>query len=137
MWAEHTWPLPNGGGDCTSPFLMDHRAFYFPEGPAALGSGGLFIGFCGIVLLMWPELSLGGATGRSTVLGILAVQIACAGWAVASAYTRRHALSRNVLGVAAVQMFFGGLFMTMAGSVTGEWAHLTFSSRTTGCGTPA
>jgi drug/metabolite transporter (DMT)-like permease len=116
----------------TSPFWMVAIDAFFPGADrlALRQWAGLFIGFCGIVLLMWPELSLGGATGRATALGILAVQIACAGWAVASAYTRRHSLSRNVLGVAAVQMFFGGLFMTMAGTVTGEWAHLAFSSRT-------
>ena len=116
----------------TSPFWMVTIDALFPGGDR-LGLrqwGGLFIGFCGIVLLMWPELSLGGASGRATALGILAVQIACAGWAVASAYTKRHAVSRNVLGVAAVQMFFGGVFMTLAGTVTGEWAHLAFSPRT-------
>jgi drug/metabolite transporter (DMT)-like permease len=116
----------------TSPFWMVTIDALFPGGDR-LGLrqwGGLFIGFCGIVLLMWPELSLGGASGRATALGILAVQIACAGWAVASAYTKRHAMSRNVLGVAAVQMFFGGLFMTLAGTVTGEWPHLAFSPRT-------
>lgn len=116
----------------TSPFWMVAIDALFP-GADRLSLrqwGGLFIGFCGIVLLTWPELSLGGASGRATILGILAVQIACAGWAVASAYTRRHSLSRNVLGVAAVQMFFGGLFMTIAGTVTGEWPHLGFSSRT-------
>jgi drug/metabolite transporter (DMT)-like permease len=116
----------------TSPFWMVAIDALLP-GADRLGLrqwGGLFIGFCGIVLLMWPELSLGGATGRATVFGILAIQIACAGWAVSSAYTRRHALSRNVLGVAAVQMFFGGLFMTLAGTLMGEWPHLAFSSRT-------
>ena len=116
----------------TSPFWMVTIDALFPGGDR-LGLrqwGGLFIGFSGIVLLMWPELSLGGASGRATALGILAVQIACAGWAVASAYTKRHAVSRNVLGVAAVQMFFGGLFMTLAGTATGEWAHLAFSPRT-------
>jgi drug/metabolite transporter (DMT)-like permease len=116
----------------TSPFWMVAIDAMFPgaERLAFRQWGGLFIGFCGIVLLMWPELSLGGATGRGTALGILAVQIACAGWAVASAYTRRHTVSRNVLGVAAVQMFFGGLFMTIAGTLTGEWPHLGFSGRT-------
>ncbi|MEO6222871.1 MAG: EamA family transporter [Vicinamibacterales bacterium] len=116
----------------TSPFWMVAVDTLFPGADrlAPRQWGGLFIGFCGIVLLMWPELSLGGASGRATALGILAVQIACAGWAIASAYTRRHSVSRNVLGVAAVQMFFGGLFMTMAGSVTGEWTALSFSTRT-------
>lgn len=118
----------------TSPFWMVAVDALFP-GSHSLGLrqwGGLFVGFCGIVLLMWPDLTLGGASGTATLLGILAVQIACAGWAVASSYTRRHAVSRNVLGVAAVQMFFGGLFMAAAGTVEGEWAHLAFSPRTLG-----
>jgi len=116
----------------TSPFWMVAIDAWLPgsERLALRQWGGLFIGFCGIVLLMWPELTLGGATGRATGLGILAVQIACAGWAVASAYTRRHALSRNVLAIASVQMFFGGLFMTLVGTLAGEWPHLGFSPRT-------
>lgn len=116
----------------TSPFWMVAIDALFPGADRLVPRqwAGLFIGFCGIVLLMWPELSIGGATGRGTLLGILALQIACAGWAVASAYTRRHTLSRNVLGVAAVQMFFGGLFMTIAGTAAGEWPHLSFSDRT-------
>jgi len=92
--------------------------------------GGLFIGFCGIVLLMWPDLSQGGATGRAIGLGIMSVQIACIGWAIASAYTRRHTMSRNVLGVAAVQMFFGGFFMVLLGTLAGEWPDLAFAPRT-------
>ena len=93
--------------------------------------GGLFIGFCGILLLVWPDLTLGGASGRAVVLGILALQVACIGWSIASAYTRRHAVSRNVLGVAAVQMVFGGLFLILAGTAMGEWQDLMFSPRTT------
>lgn len=93
--------------------------------------GGLFIGFCGILLLVWPDLTLGGASGRAVVLGILALQVACIGWSIASAYTRRHAVSRNVLGVAALQMVFGGFFLMLAGTAMGEWQDLTFSPRTT------
>lgn len=92
--------------------------------------GGLLIGFCGILLLVWPDLTLGGASGRAVVLGILALQVACIGWSIASAYTRRHAVSRNVLGVAAVQMVFGGLFLMLAGTAMGEWHDLTLSPRT-------
>jgi drug/metabolite transporter (DMT)-like permease len=117
----------------TSPFWMVAIDAMLP-GADRLGPrqwGGLFIGFCGILLLVWPDLTLGGATGRAVILGILALQVACIGWAIASAYTRRHSMSRNVLGVAAVQMLFGGLFLLLAGSLTGEWGHLAFSGRTT------
>ncbi len=116
----------------TSPFWMVAIDAWLP-GADRLSPrqwGGLLIGFLGIVMLVWPDISLGGVTGRGVVLGVLSVQVACIAWAIASAYTRRHSMSRNVLGVAAVQMFFGGLFMTLAGTAMGEWPHLAFSPRT-------
>jgi drug/metabolite transporter (DMT)-like permease len=91
---------------------------------------GLLIGFAGILLLVWPDLAMGGSISRGVVTGVLSVQLACIGWSVASAYTRRHAVSRNVLGVAAVQMFFGGLFMLLIGTLRGEWSLLYFSAKT-------
>lgn len=117
----------------TSPFWMVAVDSLFPGGERLTlrQVAGLLVGFSGIVLLVWPDITLEGASGREVVAGIIAVQIACAGWAVASSYTRRHSVSRNVLMVAAVQMFFGGAFMTIAGTLTGEWAALGFNARTT------
>src|SRR5688572_18436641 len=48
---------------------------------------GFLVGFSGIVLLIWPELLHGGATGRSFVFGMVALQIACLGWALGSSYS--------------------------------------------------
>ena len=117
----------------TSPFWMVAVDGMLPGGEkfSTRKIIGLSIGFSGIVLLVWPDITLAGADGRMVLLGILALQIACAGWAVASSYTKRHAMSRNVLVIAAVQMFFGGLFMTLVGTVTGEWATISFNLRTT------
>ena len=36
----------------------------------------------------------------------------------------------DVIGAAAMQMLFGGIFMLIAGSLHGEWARLSFSPRT-------
>jgi drug/metabolite transporter (DMT)-like permease len=117
----------------TSPFWMVAIDALLPGGEkfSARKIIGLSIGFGGIVLLVWPDITLAGADGRMVLLGILALQIACAGWAVASSYTKRHAMSRNVLTIAAVQMFFGGLFMTLVGTVSGEWSVISFNPRTT------
>lgn len=117
----------------TSPFWMVAIDAMLPGGERLSGRKltGLLVGFSGIVLLVWPDITLEGANGREVLYGIVAVQIACAGWAVASSYTKRHAVTRNVLVVAAVQMFFGGAFMTIAGTMTGEWAALSFNTRTT------
>jgi drug/metabolite transporter (DMT)-like permease len=91
---------------------------------------GLVVGFAGIVILVWPEVAAGGAAGRGWLMGALAVQTACAGWSIGSAYTRRHVMPKDVLGSAALQMLFGGAFMIAAGTVMGEWSAISFTART-------
>jgi drug/metabolite transporter (DMT)-like permease len=91
---------------------------------------GLLGGFGGILLLVWPDVAAGNAAGHQFLIGILALQIACVGWALGSALSRRHARKENVLSAAAMQMLFGGLFMLAAATVRGEWSHLVFTRRT-------
>ncbi len=43
---------------------------------------GLSLGFTGIVILVWPEMTNGGASGRAFVLGVIAIQLACVGWVI-------------------------------------------------------
>ena len=93
---------------------------------------GVAIGFSGIVMLVWPEITAGGAEGRNFVWGVVAVQAACAGWAIGSAYTKRHVLPGDILGSAAMQMIFGGASMLIVGTVLGEWPHLHFNQKTAG-----
>jgi drug/metabolite transporter (DMT)-like permease len=92
---------------------------------------GLVIGFAGIVVLVWSDITAGGVGGRNFAMGVLSLQIACAGWAIGSAYTRRHVMSQDVFGSAALQMFFGGVFLMAAGTLSGEWGRLAFNARTT------
>ena len=92
---------------------------------------GLFIGFAGIVVLVWPDITAGGIGARNFALGVASLQVACAGWAIGSAYTRRHVMPKDVFGSAALQMFFGGMFMLAAGTASGEWSMLAFNPRTT------
>ncbi|HEX6945584.1 MAG TPA: EamA family transporter [Casimicrobiaceae bacterium] len=117
----------------TSPFWMSAVEACLPDGERLrpLVVAGLLVGFSGIVLLVWPELTLGGGD-RHFLLGILAVQIASFGWSLGSAYSRRHARTENVLGTTALQMLAGGLMMVAAGTLRGEWAALSFTPRTAG-----
>jgi drug/metabolite transporter (DMT)-like permease len=93
---------------------------------------GLAVGFSGILILVWPEIHVSGE--RGFLIGVLASQIACAGWAVGSLYSRRrghtHAKDESVLATAAFQMLFGGLFLLAAGSAIGEAPRLAFTTRT-------
>lgn len=116
----------------TSPFWMVGVDAVFPGGARlhARQFIGMLVGFLGIVMLVWPDLSIGGASGRDVLIGVIAVQVACLGWSLASSYTKRHVMSGDVLGAATLQMLFGGLFMTAGGTVRGEWAHLSFNLST-------
>jgi drug/metabolite transporter (DMT)-like permease len=135
VWAEQT--VTSGLTAvlvATSPFWMvGIDALVPPRVPLTSRRViGLLVGFAGIVMLVWPEIQVGG--GRRFLAGVIAVQIACVGWAIGSAYSRRRghgaAKAENVLATAAFQMLFGGIFLLIAGLTTREASHLTFNVRT-------
>lgn len=132
VWAEQT--VPSGVAAlliAAIPFWMVgvERMMPRPDTIRPLRLAGLLVGFTGVVLLVWPELT--HPTGGS-LLGVAATQLACAGWALGSAYSRRRSADENVIASAAVQMVFGGLALVTVGTVTGEWTRLVFNPRTFG-----
>lgn len=129
VWAEQ-W-VPSGLTAvvvASSPFWMvgvEHATG--GERLTARSVVGLAIGFAGIVLLVWPEVT------SSTIgfgAGVVSLQLACAGWALGSSYSKRHSERTNVFAVAAAEMLAGGLIMLAAGSALGEWRTLHFTPRT-------
>jgi len=92
---------------------------------------GLLVGFGGIVVLVWPELTLGTADSRRFLIGVIALQIASFGWALGSAYSRRNTRNDHLLGTTALQMLAGGVMLLVAGTLHGEWPQLAFNARTT------
>jgi drug/metabolite transporter (DMT)-like permease len=132
IWAEQ-W-VPSGVAAVVvacSPFWMAGIESVLPNGErlSLRGAIGLVIGFLGILVLVWPDLTRGGDRGRLFAIGVVALQLACIGWALGSAYSRRHAREENALGTAAMQMLFGGLIMAIVATLRGEWTHLTFTWR--------
>jgi drug/metabolite transporter (DMT)-like permease len=128
----------------TSPFWMATVEACLPDGERLRKSGvlGLVVGFSGIVLLVWPDLTLGSASSRGFLAGIVALQIASIGWSIGSSYSKRHGRKvaaatphadglDEVLGTTAYQMLAGGLMMTAAGTLRGEWSEIFFTTRTT------
>lgn len=133
IWAEQ-W-VPSGFAAllvASSPFWMASIEALLPGGERMTLRVvvGLLVGFSGIILLVWPDLTVGGAGGRQFALGIVALQIACLGWSLGSSYSRRHGREENALGAAALQMIFGGLIMLSVATALGEWRSLTFTPRT-------
>ncbi len=115
----------------TSPFWMSGVEATLKDGERLNVKTivGLLIGFSGILVLVWPDLALGGGN-RHFLLGIIALQIASFGWALGSAYSRRHARNDHILATTALQMLAGGVMMLGLGSMTGEWPRVAFNPRT-------
>lgn len=137
VWAEQT--VPSG----LTAVLVAMSPFWMVGVDALMAGGepltmrriaGLLIGFGGIVLLVWPELRAGGA-GHAFLSGVIATQIACAGWAVGSSYARQrgrgHAREENVLATAALEMLFGGGVLLAAAFALGETSRVVFAPRST------
>jgi drug/metabolite transporter (DMT)-like permease len=133
VWAEQT--VPSGLTAvlvAAIPFWMVAVERFMP-GAERLTAGtltGLVVGFGGIVLLVWPELQIGGS--RSFLAGAVATQLACLAWAIGSSYARRRSPAENVLAAAALQMLFAGLALLALGLLLGEQAGLAFTRRTAG-----
>jgi drug/metabolite transporter (DMT)-like permease len=133
IWAEQ-W-VPSGVAAvviASGPFWMAGVEAVLPDGerPHRRVFLGLLIGFAGILLLVWPDLMAGGDSGRQFGFGLVALQVACIGWAIGSSYSKRHARGENALAAAAVQMLFGGLMMLVVATVRNEWRDLTLTPRT-------
>jgi drug/metabolite transporter (DMT)-like permease len=113
----------------SNPFWMAAVEAALPDGERLRANivVGLLIGFSGIVVLVWPDLTFNGAGRRGFLAGVIALQIASVGWSIGSAYSKRHARKDNVLGTTAFQMLAGGVILTAAGTVLGEWPHLYFT----------
>jgi drug/metabolite transporter (DMT)-like permease len=115
----------------TSPFWMAGVEATLRDGEKLRRNTvlGLLIGFSGILVLVWPDLTMDRADSRF-LAGVIALQIAAFGWALGSSYSRRHMRGDHILGTTALQMLAGGLIMLAAGTVRGEWSQLFFTTRT-------
>jgi len=116
----------------TTPFWSALVERLLPNGErfSKRSLAGLALGFSGIVVLVWPELTHGGAGGRSFVIGVIAIQLACIGWVVGTSYAKRHELGDNPFRSTALQMVFSGIMLLSAATAHGDWEHLSFTPRT-------
>jgi drug/metabolite transporter (DMT)-like permease len=132
IWAEQ-W-VPSGIAAvivASTPFWSNGIESILPGGDRLTlrTVAGLVLGFGGILLLVWPDLTAGGAGGQRFLFGVLAIQIASIGWSIGSIYSRRHAREENALSASAVQMLLGGVMMLIIATARSEWSSLTFTSR--------
>ena len=114
----------------TTPFWSALAEGLLPNGErfTRRSLAGLALGFAGIVVLVWPELTLGSG-GRQFVFGVIAIQLACIGWVIGTSFAKRHELGGDPFRSAALQMVMSGTMLLGAATVHGDWAHLSFSVR--------
>jgi drug/metabolite transporter (DMT)-like permease len=90
---------------------------------------GLLIGFAGIVVLVWPQLTAGGSAGRMFVAGVAALQIGSLGWALGTSYTKRKGMAATPMASSGLQMVFSGAMFLIVGTLLGEWGQVSFTAR--------
>jgi drug/metabolite transporter (DMT)-like permease len=116
----------------TTPFWSALVERLLPNGErfSKRSLAGLALGFSGIVVLVWPEMTNGGASGRSFVIGVIAIQLACVGWVIGTSFAKRHELGDNPFRSTALQIVFSGIMLLGAATAHGDWAHVSFTPRT-------
>lgn len=89
---------------------------------------GLVVGFVGIVVLVGP-----GATGGDQVHlgGAALVMVGSAAWAAGSIYSRGADLPKSALLATGMEMLWGGVWLTLAGTLAGEWGRFDPSAVST------
>jgi drug/metabolite transporter (DMT)-like permease len=60
---------------------------------------------------------------------LLALEVACAGWAAGTILAKRRHTDQNPFGAAAIQMLAGGAAMLVLSMMLGEWRAVTFTAR--------
>ena len=112
------------------PFWMIGVEAFMPNGEPIRKRQvlGLLLGFGGIVLLTSSSMN-GAAPTRQIVLGVIMTQFSCLGWAIGSAYAKRHKREENLFAATAVQIMFGGAILMVVATVTGEWVSVAPTSR--------
>jgi drug/metabolite transporter (DMT)-like permease len=131
VWAEQ-W-VPSGPAAllvATSPFWVAglERARSDGERTSLRAVVGMLIGFAGLALLVAPGL-FGLTHSGHYLLGMLALQVACASWSAGSVYAKHHQTGVTPMMSAAVQMLVAGVALTLIGTVKGEWHEVRFSTR--------
>jgi drug/metabolite transporter (DMT)-like permease len=131
VWSEQ-W-VPSGAAAllvATSPFWVAglERARHDGERSSPRAILGMVVGFSGLVLLVAPSL-FGSSLNGQYILGMLALQLACASWSAGSVYAKHHQVQIAPMMSAAVQMLVAGAALMLIGSIVGEWSEVRFSAR--------
>jgi drug/metabolite transporter (DMT)-like permease len=131
VWAQQF--IPSGVAAVlvsVIPFWMIGVEAFMPNGEPIRKRQvlGLLLGFVGIVLLTSSSMN-GTAPTRQILIGVIMTQFSCMGWAIGSAYAKRHKREENLFAATAVQITFGGLVLLLVATIAGDWTPLAPTPR--------
>lgn len=83
---------------------------------------GLLLGFCGLTILLWPDLQLNDSKS-GFVIGAGALMVSSVIWAYGSVYTKTRKLKVDPIMSVGVQKLLASLFLFALAMLRGEPAH--------------
>ncbi|MGE5627457.1 MAG: EamA family transporter [Solirubrobacterales bacterium] len=90
-----------------------------------MGWLGLFIGFSGVAVLVFTDLS----SSSMDVFGVTMAIISSLTWSLGSIYSKKVFTNASTVTIIAIQMLAGGLFLSIIGSFMGELSILHISPK--------
>jgi drug/metabolite transporter (DMT)-like permease len=111
----------------TVPLFMALIELVLPNRPKLSSKGwlGLFIGFGGVALLVFPNSS----ETSTDIVGIMLLLAGAFSWAVGSVYSKSFKASSSIIPNIAIQMLAGGLGLSLVGAFWGEFSAIHVTSK--------
>jgi drug/metabolite transporter (DMT)-like permease len=120
VWSEQ-W-VPSGLAAviiASVPLFMTSIDSMIPGGYrlSVLGWSGIFIGFGGVIILVYPTFSHGGSIDPLGTAGLI---LASFFWSAGSVYSKRRTVKGDILVNSAIQMLAGGIALLLLAAGSGE-----------------
>lgn len=109
-------------------FVLTEWAWPGGSRPTIVMSVALLLGFAGVAWLAAPWE--GAAQGGLYFPGVIAILAACVFWAIGSIYSRHSKHGADPFLASSLQMLCGGVVLTLAAGLHGDFAQLDFSTIT-------
>lgn len=105
---------------------LAESAFPDMRRPGRLGWLGLVLGFAGLGILVWPRLQ-GVTSGLGDMTGVVLQILATWLWTAGTVISKRRPTDLDPMVNTAYQMLIAGAFLTVLGSLLGEWQGFTLT----------
>jgi drug/metabolite transporter (DMT)-like permease len=127
VWSEQ-W-VPSGLTAlivATLPLWMAVFEGFLPAGDRLTVKkiSGILMGFCGLVILFWPDLK--SSLDMGYLRRVLVLFLAPCSWAAGSIYSKHRPIRTNPLMAASLQMIIAGFILMSIGASFGEFRRFVF-----------